>query len=115
SSIRDMGMVVRYDQPDSGFPMANRPVANGCGNVMPRSIRHRTSLFSVFCAQVAALLESDQANSAMSQGQTPGKTPNGGNGARPTEDQGRKDWPGVVPSHEFRPRERRTDSLRRWL
>src|SRR5580704_15369409 len=54
------GMVVRYDQPDSGLPAASRPVANGCGDVMPGSLQQRTSLFSGFCAQVAALLESDQ-------------------------------------------------------
>jgi hypothetical protein len=48
----------------------------------------------------------------MSQGQTPGKAPDGGNGARPTEEQVREELTRVLASHEFRSSKRSQDFLR---
>jgi hypothetical protein len=48
----------------------------------------------------------------MSQGQTPGKAPDGGNGARPTEEQVREEMTRVLASHEFRSSKRSQDFLR---
>jgi hypothetical protein len=58
------------------------------------------------------LLESNQANPAMSQGQTPAKAPDGGNGARPTDEQVREELTRVLASHEFRSSKRSQDFLR---
>jgi hypothetical protein len=48
----------------------------------------------------------------MSQGQTPAKAPDGGNGARPTEEQVREEMTRVLASHEFRSSKRSQDFLR---
>lgn len=48
----------------------------------------------------------------MSQGQTPGKAPDEGNGARPTEEQVREELTRVLASHEFRSSKRSQDFLR---
>ncbi len=48
----------------------------------------------------------------MSQGQTPAKAPDGGNGARPTEEQVREELTRVLASHEFRSSKRSQDFLR---
>jgi hypothetical protein len=48
----------------------------------------------------------------MSQGQTPAKAPDGGNGARPTEEQVREELTRVLASHEFRSSKRSQEFLR---
>jgi hypothetical protein len=48
----------------------------------------------------------------MSQGQTPAKAPDGGNGARPTEEEVREEMTRVLASHEFRSSKRSQDFLR---
>lgn len=48
----------------------------------------------------------------MSQGQTPAKAPDGGNGARPTEEQVREELTRILASHEFRSSKRSQDFLR---
>src|SRR5580692_930105 len=48
----------------------------------------------------------------MSQGQTPAKAPDGGNGVRPTEEQVREELTRVLASHEFRSSKRSQDFLR---
>src|SRR5580693_9491184 len=48
----------------------------------------------------------------MSQGQTPAKAPDGGNGARPTEEQVREEMTRVLASHEFRSSKRSQEFLR---
>jgi hypothetical protein len=58
------------------------------------------------------LIESDQQIQQMSQGQTPAKAPDGGNGARPPEEQVREDLTRVLASHEFRSSKRSQDFLR---
>src|SRR6202789_1744286 len=60
----------------------------------------------------ASLLESDQSKFSMSQAQPPAKAPDGGNGARPTEEQVREELTRVLASHEFRSSKRSQEFLR---